>query len=467
MIEAFIMMGGLGVIIGIGLAVASKVFYVYVDPQILAVDDALPGANCGGCGLPGCAANAEAIVAGKAAPNSCVAGSAELADIIAGILGVTVEAKEPDIALPGCTYGLEDSDLKYLYSGIGDCRAAALLSGGMKVCNIGCLGLGTCAAVCPFDAIKMGKNNLPVVDEERCTGCGACERACPKHIITLSSVTRRIIKEYTTEDCTTPCQRNCPAGIDIREYIHQISVGDYQRAVQVIKERNPFPTVIGRICPRPCETDCRRIYVDEPVAINALKRFCADFEKENGKRILPFKAPETNRSIAIVGGGIEGLSTAFFLARLGHTPTVFEATAALGGLLRTAIARNRLPMEILDWDIDGVREMGVRTETEKVFGKDFTLDSLFTDGHEAVFIASGGWDSRLVRGTGSEIESPIPGTLLLIDLLQPGSEERRQIAMGSDAVIAGGGQLLFTSSCTVLTLHFPIRRSHWIQRFKM
>ncbi len=340
---AIILMGGLGLVVGIGLALASKVFYVYVDPKIVSVEEALPGANCGGCGLPGCSANAEAIVAGRAAPNSCVAAGEDVALAIAAILGVSVEAKEPDIALPGCTYGVADADVKYSYDGMNDCRAVALLSGGMKVCNIGCLGLGTCAAACPFDAIVMGPQGLPVVDEVKCTGCGTCERICPKHIITLSSVTRRILKEYTTEDCTTPCQRACPAGINISRYIQQIAEGDYHGSVQTIKERNPFPTVIGRICPRPCENDCRRKYVDEPVAINFLKRFAADYERTQKERIQPFKAPDSGRRIAVVGGGVQGLSAAFFAARLGHGATVFEGTDRLGGLLNTAIAKCRLP----------------------------------------------------------------------------------------------------------------------------
>ena len=191
--------------------------------------------------FPGCSANAEAIVAGKSSPNSCVAAGPDVAEAIAAILGVAIEAKEPDIARPGCTYGIQTADIKYFYDGLGDCRAAALMNGGMKVCRIGCLGLGTCAKVCPFDAITMGTDGLPVVDEVKCTGCGTCERVCPKHIITLSSVTRRIIREYTTEDCTTPCQRACPAGIDICEYIRQIQLKDYARSVQVIKERNPLP----------------------------------------------------------------------------------------------------------------------------------------------------------------------------------------------------------------------------------
>jgi NADPH-dependent glutamate synthase beta subunit-like oxidoreductase/Pyruvate/2-oxoacid:ferredoxin oxidoreductase delta subunit len=370
-----------------------------------------------------------------------VAAGPEVAEAIAEIMGVKIEAVEPDIALPGCFFGIEKADTKYVYNGLDDCRAVALLGGGMKVCTIGCLGLGTCARACPFDAISMGPQGLPVVNEHRCTGCGTCERVCPKHIINLSSITRRIIREYTTEECTTPCQRGCPAGINIREYIHQISLGNNHRAVQVIKERNPFPAVIGRICPRPCELECRRNYIDEPVAINYLKRYAADYERESGDRILPYKAPDTGRKIAVVGGGVQGLSTAFFTARLGHDTTVFEATPKLGGLLRSAISKDRLPEEILDWDIEGIIEMGVKVETQKALGKDFSITSLIQEGFDAVFTASGGWDSRLARGATTEIESPIPGTYMLVDLIRIGAQQTGAVSIESDVVIAGGGKL--------------------------
>jgi len=379
-------------------------------------------------------------VAGISAPNSCVAAGAEVAEAIAEIMGVKIEAKEPDIARPGCYFGVPDADTKYIYNGLDDCRAVALLGGGMKVCTIGCLGLGTCAKACPFNAITMGPEGLPVVIEEKCTGCGTCERVCPKHIINLSSITRRIMREYTTEECTTPCQRGCPAGINIREYIRQITLGNHHRSVQVIKERNPFPAIIGRICPRPCELDCRRNFIDEPVAINYLKRFAADFEKQSGERILPYKAPDTGHRIAVVGGGVEGLSTAFFTARLGHDVTVYEAGPNLGGLLRSAIAAERLPAEILDWDIDGILEMGVRAETGQALGKDITVESLLRQGVKAVFLATGGWDSRMARGALSEIESPVPGTYMMVDLLKLAAGSQN-FSGQPDMVIFGGGKL--------------------------
>jgi NADPH-dependent glutamate synthase beta subunit-like oxidoreductase len=438
---AVLIMGSLGLIVGIGLAFASKIFYVYVDPLIEQIEGALPGANCGGCGFPGCSANAQAIATGKSAPTSCVAAGPDVAGAIAALLGVSMEVKEPDIAQPGCTYGVKDADTKYVYDGLNDCRAVSLLSGGMKVCTIGCVGLGTCARACPFGAIRMGEKGLPVVNEALCTGCGTCERVCPKHIINLSSVTRRIIREYTTENCTTPCQRACPAGIDICEYIRQIGLGDYHRAVQVIKERNPFPAVIGRICPRPCENDCRRQLVDEPVAINFLKRFAADYERHSKKRVQPYRAPDTGRKVAVVGGGVEGLATAFFMARLGHAPTVFEATDQLGGLLRSAISAQRLPAEIFNWDIDGILEMGVAAELGKSLGKNIGLAELLQQDYQAIFLASGGWDSRQVRGGGFKVESPIPGTYLLLDFMRSAEDKQNGVRSGAHAVLAGGGEL--------------------------
>ncbi|MEA2059516.1 MAG: RnfABCDGE type electron transport complex subunit B [Thermodesulfobacteriota bacterium] len=443
MLESVLLMGGLGLVIGGVLAFASKIFYVYVDPKVAAIDEVLPGANCGGCGFPGCTSNAEAIVAGKSPVDSCVAAGSDVAAAIAEIMGVSLGEKEPEFALPGCRYGVDEADVKYLYDGIDDCRAAALVSGGMKVCDIGCLGFGTCVAACPFDALEMGDKGLPVVDQEKCTGCGTCERVCPKHIIRLTSVTRRIMREYTEDQCITSCQRACPTGIDIREYISLIKDGRYEQAVQVIKERNPFPTVIGRICPAPCEFQCRRQLVDSPVAINDLKRFVCDIEMKQGSRLMPYSAPQTGRQIAVIGGGVEGLSAAFFSARLGHSPTVFESTTLLGGLLRVAISEDRLPREVLDWDIQGILEMGVDAKMSSRAGRDYTIPGLLRNGFDAVFTASGGWDDRVARGDIEDAVSLFPGGYLLIDLLRINTAQNPGISCGDHVVIAGGGGVVY------------------------
>jgi formate dehydrogenase beta subunit len=438
MLTGVFIMGLLGAVCGAGLAIASKVFYVYVDPKIEAVGEALPGANCGGCGLPGCSANAVAIVEGKASPSSCVAGGEELAAEIATIMGVKVEAKEPDIARPGCTYGVEEADLKYIYAGINDCRASVLLNGGSKVCPVGCLGLGTCVKACPFGALSMGPDNLPVVDKDLCTGCGTCERVCPRHIITLTSNSRRIQGEYTTDDCTAPCQRSCPAGIAIPNYIREISEGNFLEAVRIIKESNPFPSVCGRICVHPCEYECRRNLVDEPVAINYLKRFAADYEMNSGQRTHVPRAPENGKRVAVVGGGAEGLTAAYFLNRLGYDANVYEATSQLGGLLRAGLPENRLPRDILDWEVGGILDAGVNTITNQKLGRDYTIESLLKEGHSAVFVATGGWDTQLSGRAESENSQPLPGVNLLLDLVLNQRAGTKPSA-GKDIMILGGG----------------------------
>ncbi|PKN62151.1 MAG: electron transporter RnfB [Deltaproteobacteria bacterium HGW-Deltaproteobacteria-15] len=437
MISGLLIMGGLGILCGAGLALASKIFYVYVDPKVEAVTGALPGANCGGCGKPGCGANAEAIVKGKASPSSCVAGGPDIAAEIAAIMGVKLEAREPDIARPGCTYGTQDADLKYIYDGVMDCRAAALLGGGSKVCPIGCLGLGTCVRACPFNALSMGPDHLPVVNVERCTGCGTCERVCPKGIITLTSNTRRIQAEYTTDECTAPCQRACPAGIDIPAYILAIREKKFGEAVRIIKETNPFPLVCGRICVHPCEFDCRRNLVDNAVAINPLKRFVADYEMNSGQRIHVPRGPETGKRVAVIGGGAEGLTAAYYLNRLGHESTVYEGTERLGGLLHTGLPENRLPRKALEWEINGILDAGVKANLNQKLGKDFTIESLLKEGNSAVFVATGGWDTRMSEKDGDS--KILPGVQLLVDFLLKHREGAKQ-APGKNVMILGGGK---------------------------
>jgi NADPH-dependent glutamate synthase beta subunit-like oxidoreductase len=264
-------------------------------------------------------------------------------------------------------------------------------------------------------------------------------------------VTRRIIREYTIQDCTTPCQRACPSGLDIRKYVGLIQEGDYAGSLAVIKERMPFPSVISRICPALCEFDCRRLLQDETVAINDLKRFVCDYERKQSQRIQPYKAPATDKNVAVIGGGVEGLAAAYFTARLGHAATVFEKTEVLGGILRTAIARERLTMDLLDWDIQGIQDLGVTFKTGVSAGTDITIPQLLAgEGFDAVFIATGGWDSRMARNEGDNPTPLFPGAHLLIDLVRSGQNENITVACGKHAVITGGGKFLAKAVTTLL-----------------
>jgi formate dehydrogenase beta subunit len=439
MIVEAIAIGGLGVAAALGLGAAAKIFYVEVDPLAEAVEEALPGANCGGCGFAGCSSAAEAIAKGTHPPSICVGGGPEVQEEVAAILGVELTATEPQIAQVGCRYPVKRSDLKFNYAGLSDCRSAVLIAGGPKECPVGCIGLGSCAKACPFDALSIGDDGLPVVDPVKCTGCGTCVRTCPMGIMQLTSVTARILGEFTTEQCHAPCQRTCPAGIDIPKHIRETAVGDYEAALLTIKERNPLPLICGRICPHPCEAACRRNLEDEPVAINYLKRYVADLERKNGNRLQPYKAPPTGRKQAIVGGGAEGLSAAWFLARLGHSPEVFEALPQLGGILREVIPASRLPRDVLDYEVEGILEIGVKAHTSQALGRDFSIKELFEQGFESVTLATGGWDTSLLRGGKPDPAPGLKGVYLQLPLGMA-LLQGQSVDLGGKAVLVGGGK---------------------------
>ncbi len=435
MLAAIITIGGVGLIAGSLLGIASKVFYVPVDPLVRQIAEALPGANCGACGFAGCSSCARAIARGRATADACLAGGPEVARSVAGLLGVTIELKEPDIAQLGCWYNLADADTRFTYDGPRDCRAAAMLFGGPKLCEIGCLTLGTCVGACPFGALAIdGETGLPVVNRNLCTGCGTCTQVCPKAIIGLGSETRRIQHLSTVDECTAPCQRSCPAGIDIPAYISSIRQGDYRGAISVIKEKNPLPLTCGRVCPHPCEQSCRLGKVADPVNINHLKRFVADYEMHSGARTTFYQAPPTGRRVAIVGGGPAGLTCAYFLARLGHSPTILEAMPELGGMLRYGIPPYRLPREVLAWEIGGIIGMGVEVRTGVRMGADVTIEGLRQEGFEAVFLATGAWQSRDLGVEGEELKGVIPGTQFLLD-----QALGKELTVGDRVAVVGGG----------------------------
>ncbi|MGD9217551.1 MAG: (Fe-S)-binding protein, partial [Desulfobacteraceae bacterium] len=213
MIEAIIVMLGIGAVCGVVLSVASKVFYVWEDPRIAEVEYFMAGANCGGCGYAGCSAAANAVVAGKVPPSVCIVAGMEAAVNIAGVMGVDPGSAEPQKSLNLCEGGHRAED-KFIYSGANTCAALSSMYGGKRVCSIGCLGLGDCVRSCKFDAIEIGPKGFPVVNEAKCVGCGACETACPKNILTVRTMSQRLLTFNEEDAALAPCQQTCPAEIN-------------------------------------------------------------------------------------------------------------------------------------------------------------------------------------------------------------------------------------------------------------
>lgn len=439
MIEAVLALMGIGGVCGIVLSIASKVFYVYEDPRIAQVEGFLAGANCGGCGYAGCSAAAVAVVSGQAPPSVCIVAGAESAANVARVMGVDPGSALPLLSKNECRGGLRAED-RFYYDGIQSCRALAAFYGGKRVCTIGCLGMGDCIAACAFDAVHMGPKGFPVVDESRCVGCGACEKACPKGIIQVRTMAQRLLHFNQEQDALAPCAQTCPAEIDIPTYIRQVREGDYAGAVTTIRERNPLLLACGRVCPHPCEDKCRRGVEDEPVSINQLKRFVADYEMTSGKRLPIACAPDTGKKVAVIGAGPAGLSCAFFLRRMGHAVTIFEMMPKLGGMIRYGIPEYRLPKEVLQWEIDGILALGVEAKTNVRLGRDFTIDSLVAAGYDAVFLGIGAWKDYKLNVEGEDLQGCYTGIDFLTRFArhQQGDSADKPFVGRRCAVIGGG-----------------------------
>ncbi len=235
-----------------------------------------------------------------------------------------------------------------------------------------------------------------------------------------------------TGDCVAPCSKACPAGTDCQGYVGLIANGEYREAVKLIKEKLPLPASIGRICPHPCEKQCRRQYVDEPISIAFLKGFVGDMDLL-GDTYVPAIEPDTNKKVAIIGGGPAGLTAAYFLRKQGHSVTIFEQMPKMGGMLRYGIPEYRLPKAVLDKEIKLIEDMGVILKNNVKIGKDILFEEIKED-HDATLVAIGAWNSSKMRVQGEDLDGVWGGIDFLREVALGNKPE-----IGKNVAVCGGG----------------------------
>ena len=296
------------------------------------------------------------------------------------------------------------------------------------------------------------------VDLNRCTGCGDCLTVCP---VQVAGNERKAIylSDGHQPQCAVidkmglaPCSHACPAGIHVQGYVALIAHGRFQEALDLVREAIPFPGICGRICTHPCEVNCRRNEVDEPVAIRQLKRFIADWElkKVNPAKRNKFKislpAVDAKR-IAIVGAGPAGLTAAYYLALKNHSVTVFEKLPVAGGMMAVGIPSYRLPRDILNAEISAIEEVGVKIKTGVAFGKDFNIESLRSNGYSAIFLSTGLHGSRKLGVAGENLSGIFDGVSFLRDVALG-----KKVSVANKLIVVGGGNVAIDVALTARRL---------------
>jgi len=292
------------------------------------------------------------------------------------------------------------------------------------------------------------------VDQEQCTGCGECEKACPVSMpseFDLGMRTRKAIYRpfpqavpnvFTIDKKGTPaCRVACPAGINVQGYVTLVSQGKYNEAYELIRRFIPFPSVCGRVCFRPCEKECERGKVDEPIAINAIKRFVSDYvlsQKKEETKPIPTQYSE---KVAVIGSGPAGLTAAYELTKMGYHTIVFESLPEPGGMLRVGIPKYRLPKNVLHQEIDTITSTGVEIRTNVTIGRDLTIEELLRQEYASIFIAVGVQKCRKLGIKGEELKGVVPALEFLKRV-----NFSKQSSIGQNVVIIGGGNVAFDAA---------------------
>jgi heterodisulfide reductase subunit A len=288
------------------------------------------------------------------------------------------------------------------------------------------------------------KNKSRYIDVSKCTGCSECAKVCPvelnsefdenlgKRKATYIPFPQAIPNKYVIDKRGyPPCRVACPAGVNAQGYVVLISQGKFKEALEVLRRTMPFAGVCGRVCTHPCEQDCERGQVDQPIAIRTLKRFMADYElKEGREKATPVERTKEEK-VAIAGSGPAGLACAYDLIRQGYPVTVFESAPEVGGLLRYGIPEYRLPKEVLNNEINYIQELGVEIKTNTPVKN---LAGIFDEGYKAIFLGTGAGVSQKMGIPGENI----PGVLHSLDFLRQVNFGVK-VSLGSKVAVIGGG----------------------------
>jgi NADPH-dependent glutamate synthase beta subunit-like oxidoreductase len=283
-------------------------------------------------------------------------------------------------------------------------------------------GEPNCLGACPQGAIsKDPQTGVVQIDKQLCDGCNAAVWETPE-----------------SKQLTSPCKVNCPAHMNVQGYVRLAGAGKFQEALKLMKEDNPFPAICGRVCDHPCESYCNRGAIDEPVAINMIKRFVADLDLNAETRYVPIIEEKNDNKIAVIGAGPAGLSCAYFAARKGYQVTVFEKAPVLGGMMTTGIPSYRLPKDLVDAEIQIIRDMGVEMKTGVTLGTDITIERLRKEGYKAFFLGIGAQECKSIGIEGENLEAVLTG----LDFLKK-VNTGEPVTLGKRVAVFGGGNTAF------------------------
>jgi len=326
-------------------------------------------------------------------------------------------------------------------------------------CWCSCLSLRTAGMFLNNDMIR--SNYVSQVDKDKCVACGECVENCPTNALMLGQklCTRtpliepqrdlpydmewgpekwnpdyRTNRKVVVDTGSSPCKAECPAHIAIQGYIKLAAQGKYREALELIKNENPFPAVCGRVCPRYCESACTRADIDDPIAIDDIKKFIAEQDLLQEHRFVPKVRHDYGQKIAVIGAGPAGLSCAYYLAVDGYKVSVFEKQQALGGMLKFGIPSFRLEKSVVDAEIDILKELGVEFKTGVEVGKDVTLNDLRSQGYKAFYLAIGAQAGRKIEIEGEDAHGVITG----VEFLRTVNLKQATALHGSVVVIGGG-----------------------------